>query len=160
MTKRGITMSQKETDRVGVTQSTVAKRITQRQAAEQLGLSVRQIKRRVRRYRADKALGLVSRRSGRPSPRALAPVLQRVAAHYPDFGPTLAHEKLTAEYGHAFSTETLRQWMMAGGLWQPKPRRPLRLRLSAAQVRSHRRTGNATTPRRLSFAQTLAPAQP
>ena len=46
MTKRGITMNQKETGRVGVTQSTVAKRTTQRQAAEQLGLSVCQIKRR------------------------------------------------------------------------------------------------------------------
>ncbi len=45
MTKEAITMSKKEVDRLQVIQATASKLITQSQAADQLGLSVRQIKR-------------------------------------------------------------------------------------------------------------------
>ena len=40
-------------------------------------------------------------------------VLGPVRTHYPDFGPTLACEKLDAHHGHKLSAETLRQWMIA-----------------------------------------------
>ena len=55
-----ITMSRKEVDRLEVIQAVVGKRLKQREAAGQLGLTVRQVKRLVRRYREAGASGLVS----------------------------------------------------------------------------------------------------
>src|ERR1051325_12084734 len=90
-------------------------------------------------YRAEGRAGLVSKRRGRPSNRrqpaelratALAIIRERCW----DFGPTLAAEKLGELHGIALGRETLRQWMIADGLWvdrkqrlkrvhQPRPRR-------------------------------------
>ena len=43
-----------------------------------------------------------------------AAALWIVRQNYADFGPTLAAEKLAAEHGFSFSSETLRKWMIAG----------------------------------------------
>ncbi|MDE0144271.1 MAG: helix-turn-helix domain-containing protein [Nitrospira sp.] len=113
-----------------VIQRTAETRGGQAVAARQLGVSVRQVKRLVRRYRQHGVQGLVSQRRGRPSPREVAPerrahILAVVRQHYADFGPTLACEKLQACHGVCVSRETLRQWLIAAGLWQPKRRRAL-----------------------------------
>jgi len=85
----------------------------------------------VRRYRERGAAGLVSARRGkRPAnaipeaerERALALVRER----YPDFSPTLAHEKLTQCHGFSFCVETLRRWMRDAGLWSGRRRRRAR----------------------------------
>jgi hypothetical protein len=39
---------------------------------------------------------------------------------YPDFGPTLAHEKLTEVHGMAISRESVRKLMIAEKMWKPK----------------------------------------
>jgi hypothetical protein len=68
----------------------------------------------------------VSRRRGRPSNRSYpsawrAEVLGIIRERYPDFGPTLAAEKLAELHGIHLGRETLRQWMIAAGLWQGPP---------------------------------------
>ena len=61
-------------------------------------------------------------------------VLALVREHYADFGPTLASEKLAARHGLRVGVETLRQWMIADGLWVdrrhrlPSPHQPRRRR--------------------------------
>ncbi len=50
-----------------------------------------------------------------------------VRRHYVDFSPTFAHEKLTEVHHLAFSVETLRQWMIAAGLWLAKSRKKARV---------------------------------
>src|ERR671939_405145 len=69
--------------------------------------------------------GLVSRRRGRPSDRrypgevreaALAAIRER----YPDFGPTLAAEKLAEAHDLRLGRETVRRWMAAAGLRVPR----------------------------------------
>ena len=50
-----------------------------------------------------------------------------VRKRYADFGPTMACEKLTEVHGYRLSVETLRQWMMAEGLWKAKSRRRARV---------------------------------
>ena len=40
-----------------------------------------------------------------------------VRQNYADFEPTLAAEKLAGEHDFAFSSETLRKWMIEDGLW-------------------------------------------
>ena len=125
-------MSGKEADRLAVVRKVVAKRLRQREAAVQLGLSIRQVKRLLRRYRDRGAAGLVSRRRGRRPNNAMDPGLRRevmdwVVRRYADFGPTLACEKLTEAHGYRLPAETLRQWMMAEGRWRSKSRRRLRI---------------------------------
>ncbi len=125
-------MSAREVDRLGVVRKVEAKRLLQREAAEQLGLSVRQVKRLVRRYRDDGAAGLVSRRRGRCPNNVIGAAVRRevmdwMHKRYSDFGPTLACEKLTEVHGYRLSAETLRQWMMEEGLWEAKSRRCARV---------------------------------
>jgi hypothetical protein len=53
-----------------------------------------------------------------------------VREHYADFGPTLAAEKLAERHNLRLGVETLRQWMIAEGLWidrrhrLPSPHQP------------------------------------
>lgn len=128
MDRETIAMSHRELDRVGVIRKVVDGELVQREAALHLGLSVRQVKRLVRAFRAAGAAGLVSRRRGRPSNNRIAASVRDhfiglVRRHYHDFGPTFAHEKLVEQHGFDHSVETLRAWMIAEGLWQPKRRR-------------------------------------
>ena len=125
-------MSAREMDRVAVVRKVLSKRLLQREAAIQLGLSVRQVQRLVRAYRDTGDAGLVSRRRGRRPNNALDVALRRevmgwVSKRYADFGPTLACEKLTEVHGYRLSVETLRQWMIAEGLWTAKSRRRARI---------------------------------
>ncbi|WP_051902644.1 hypothetical protein [Photobacterium sanctipauli] len=46
---------------------------------------------------------------------------------YEDFGPTLAHEKFAELHDIHVSVETLRQWMIADGLWLPHAKRKPRV---------------------------------
>jgi hypothetical protein len=70
----------------------------------------------------------VSRRRGKPSnrsyPAALrAEVVGLIGERYCDFGPTLAAEKLSELHGIHLGCETIRQWMMAAGLWKDRKQR-------------------------------------
>ena len=125
-------MSQKEVRRLEVLRRLQHQGLSQSQAAEQLGVSVRQVKRLVRRVREQGPQGLVSRRRGQRSNRRIDEALQThyvdlVRQHYADFGPQLAHEYLAREHGFGFSVETLRGWMIRAGLWQAKRRRAQRV---------------------------------
>jgi transposase len=101
------------------------KRLTQKEAAWMLNLSVRQVKRLYRAYKAQGARGLVSQRRGKPSNHRLEAETQQKAIdllykHYRDFGPTLAHEKLTEKHNLRISRESVRRIMIAEELWKPK----------------------------------------
>ncbi len=127
-----VTMSYEELDRVSVIERVIEKRLTQREAARMLGLTSRQVRRLRRAYERDGPVGLASKHRGRPSNRRLPPELERealalVRSHYEDFGPTLAHEKLTELHGLQLSVETLRHWMIEDGLWTTRSRREPRI---------------------------------
>ncbi len=123
-----LTMSLKERDRLVTLRALDAGRLTQRQAAEQLGITERQVRRSLQRFRAQGDAGLVHRSRGQPSNRRLPPefreqVLAIVRERYHDFGPTFAAEKLAEGHSLRVSSETLRKWMSEDGLWRPKPRK-------------------------------------
>ena len=106
--------------------------ILQWEAAERLGLSVRQVKRLLRRWRADGDAGLVSRQRGRVSPRRLdevrrARIEDLLRTRYPDFGATLAAEKLGERDGIEVSRETVRRIQIALGLARKRRRRAARI---------------------------------
>ena len=97
----------------------------QAEAAQQLGISVRQVKRIWRAYREGGAEELISRRRGKPSNNRLSQevkqqVVDLLYNRYPDFGPTLAHEKLSEVHQLKLSMETVRKLMIVTGLWKSK----------------------------------------
>lgn len=120
-----LTMSDKEIARLEVMQRLKDKRLTQKEAARLLGLSTRQVKRLWRAYRRQGAQGLVSGRRGKASNNRLdAGVVQQaldlLKEKYDDFGPTLAHEKLTEVHKLKISRESVRKLMIVEDLWKPK----------------------------------------
>ena len=117
-----IQMSDRELTRLRVMIDLADDRLTVDAAATLTGLGRRQIYRLRRAFSADGPAGLASRKRGRPSNRKRgetfrATVLSLVREQYTDFGPTLAAEKLIARHSLRIGVETLRQWMMAEGLW-------------------------------------------
>jgi len=134
-----LSMSNREITRLEAMQRIKDKRLTQKEAARMLSLSVRQIKRLYRAYKAQGARGLVSQRRGQPSNNRLDGETQQKAIdliykHYRDFGPTLAHEKLTEKHHLRISRESVRRIMIAEGIWKAKRAK----QASAHQMRERR----------------------
>lgn len=118
-------MSQRELSRLEVIQRVCRKTLTQSRAADLLALSLRQVKRLCRAYRREGAAALVSKRRGRPSNHQLRPEVVSTARallreRYHDFGPTFAREKLSECHGLSLGVETVRQLMIADGLWRAR----------------------------------------
>lgn len=121
-------MSFQELDRLEVIQSVESKKISQKMAATQLGITTRQVRRLQKLYREEGAVGLTSKRRGQKSNNKLSlttktKVIKLVKENYADFGPTLAHEKLTEMHNEKLSVESLRQIMITEKLWKPKQKR-------------------------------------
>ena len=125
-----ITMSRNELTRLRVLIDIADGRLSIADATGLIGVGRRQIYRLMQAFRADGSDGLISRKRGGPSNRALGSVFREtvlaiVRERYSDFGPTprlrrgrlLAAEKLSELHGVDLGVETLRQWMIDAGLW-------------------------------------------
>jgi hypothetical protein len=120
-----IPMSSKEISRLEIMQRLKDKRLQQKEAAQLLGLSVRQVKRLWKSYQKEAAKGLVSKKRGRVSNNHLdagvvQEVLDLVKSKYSDFGPTLAHEKIVEVHRIGISRESVRKIMVEEGLWKAR----------------------------------------
>ncbi|MGH7890281.1 MAG: ISNCY family transposase, partial [Thermodesulfobacteriota bacterium] len=129
---RELTMTLKEADRLAVMKRVESKNLSLGQAARELGTSYRQMKRIWRRYKQGGAEGLISLRRGKPSPNRLSIKLREralkiIQAKYPDYGPTLAAEKLKGKHKLELSKETIRKLMIGAGLRKSKRRRDLKV---------------------------------
>jgi transposase len=118
-----LTMSEKELNRLEVIQRVKEKGLLQKEAAQMLGVSERQIRRLLRKYRMAGARGLVSQRRGKASNHQLsAEVKQKgldlLHGKYRGFGPTLACEKLVEVELLKISDESVRRIMIEEGLWK------------------------------------------
>ena len=78
-------MSVKEVDRLSVVRKVSARRLRQREAAEQLGLSVRQVKRLLRRYR-DRGAASQQRHGSGHSPGDHGLGSEALCGFWPDLG--------------------------------------------------------------------------
>jgi hypothetical protein len=119
-------MTQRDRDRLVVLKKAHKKLITQRQAAEELCLSDRQVRRLLVRMKevGDRAVihGLRGRSSNRKlgedtRSQAIAVLSQEV---YRGFGPTLASEYLAKKHKLLIGREALRQLMIGAGLWRSR----------------------------------------
>jgi len=121
-------MDQREIRRLHVIKKIIDKEILQKDGAEMLGLSERQIRRMVKRVRGQGDGGIIHAGRGQDSPRRIKDEYREKAlriyrSKYWDFGATLAQEKLEADEGIKVSRETLRKWLLAEGLKQKQRRR-------------------------------------
>ena len=120
-----LTMTSRELDKLRVIRQVLEHKLRWREAAEQLGMSARQIARLCVRVRTAGNQGIIHRLRDCPSNHQLpagrlAKALELVKTRYPDFGPTFATEKLHARHHLVLSPSTLRRGMIASGLWRPR----------------------------------------
>ena len=119
-------MTQADRDRLVALKKAKKKLITQREAAEELGISVRQVKRLIYGLKKHGDKAVVHRLRGRRSNRRIQERIEQEAVKilsapvYAGFGPTLAAEYLRNKHGIEISKETARQWMMRAKLWRGK----------------------------------------
>ena len=117
-------MTQKDRDRLVVLKKVQKKLITQRQAAEELGVTERHVRRMLVRLKKAGDRSMVHQLRGRPSNRKLSPELREQAMRilsqevYHGFGPTLASEYLAKKHKLRIGREALRQLMIQAGLWR------------------------------------------
>lgn len=114
-------MSSKERVRLEAMSRVKRKELKVTEAALVMGVSLRQARRLWKRYQEKGDGGLVHRLRGRASNRRLPEelrerIVKRHQEAYPDFGPTLACEKLSAE-GLVVGPDTLTGLLKARQLW-------------------------------------------
>jgi len=121
-------MSQEERDYLDWLKRAKDGSITQRAAAVKMGVSDRWVRTLLERMERQGDLVVVHGLRGRPSNRKLPEKTKRQALailkrpEWQDFGPTLAAEQLGKRHQIQVGKETLRGWMMEGGLWRSKSR--------------------------------------
>jgi DNA-binding Lrp family transcriptional regulator len=123
-----LVLDTKDRDRLKVLHEVKGRHLTQRAAGQQLGISARWVRKLLVRVKKEGDGGIVHRLRGRESNRLLPESLRRravelVKTQYRDFGPTLACEYLVKDHQVEVSKETLRRWLIAGGLWRVKRRK-------------------------------------
>lgn len=123
--ERTIPMSFKEIKRTSMFSKLQAKALTQQQAADDLGITTRQVRRLFKAYKKHGPIALVSKKRGHPSNHQLLGgvkelVLAIIQDKYPDFGPTLAHEKIVEVHKIKISVWSVRRLMIVNTLWVDK----------------------------------------
>jgi len=123
-----IAMSQEERDYLEWLKRVKDGSITQRSAAEKMGVSDRWVRTLLERMERQGDLVVVHGLRGRPSNRKLPEKTKRQALailkrpEWHDFAPTFAAEQLAKRHQIHVGKETLRGWMIEDGLWRSKSR--------------------------------------
>ncbi len=123
-----IGMSQQERDWLEWLKRTRDGMLTQKQAAEKMGVTDRWVRELLGRLEERGDAVVVHRLRGQPSNRKIGVEVRAKALKvltepdWHDFGPTFASEQLAKRHNIAVSKETLRAWMMSEGLWKSKSR--------------------------------------
>jgi transposase len=121
-----IAMSQDERDDLHWLKRVEAGSMTQREAAEKMGVTARWVRKLVKRMKREGDEVVIHGLRGRASNRKISSKTQRQAItilkkpDWHDFGPTFAAEQLAKQHQIHVGKETLRGWMIEAGLWKSK----------------------------------------
>lgn len=120
-------MSKRELSQYEVIKRLLRQEINGSKAARLLAISSRHVRRLKAKVRKFGAKALIHGNRGKPSNHKVPEKeTQRIAkllsGHYPDFGPTLAAEKLALNHSIKRDPKTIRQMMITQQLWKPKQR--------------------------------------
>ena len=124
-----IEMSQEERDWLDWLKRARDKKMTQREAAERMGVSGRWVGKLLQRMKHEGDRVVVHGLRGRASNRKIAAKVQARAMEilkqpeWHDFGSRFASEQLAKRHRIQLSDETLRRWMIEAGLWKSKSRK-------------------------------------
>ena len=124
-----IAMSQEERDRLDWLKRARDGQVTQKWAAEKMGVSDRWVRRLLAAMKEKGDGVVVHGLRGRASNRRVDEKIRERAMEivnspdWRDFGPTFASEQLAKRHQIQVSKETVRQWMRAEGIWQSKGRK-------------------------------------
>lgn len=116
-------------EQAGVFERLKNRDLTQREAAKQLGFSVRWVRTQLKRYKKSGPEGLIHGNSGKPSPRKIPTesveiALDLLQTKLQGAGPTYLAEKLFELHGVKINEESMRQIMIQKGVWRISKARP------------------------------------
>ena len=120
-----ITMTSQEAERLTIINNLIAKKINGTDAAKQLSLSIRQTKRLKASVIKRGAKGIIHKLRGKASNnqierKLIKEVKKIIKKNYPDFGPTLAAEKLMEIHKINLGVTTVRNLMIEEDFWKSK----------------------------------------
>jgi len=123
MAKEIIAMSKKEIDRLRILHRVTDRQLTQVYGAKLLSITDRQVRNLLYKIREEGDKGIVHGNRGRRAANKMSTEMEErigriVERKYPDFGPTLASEKLFELDGITVSKEKARRIMIVKGLWK------------------------------------------
>jgi len=123
-----IPMSTKELAALQIVRDVETGRLTQKEAAARMDVADRTIRRWQEAVRVHGPPGLVHGNRGKESPRRVPEkerkrIVSLIRSRYPDFGPTLAAEKLFEYHGIRRDPTTIRDLMVEEGFWTPRSKR-------------------------------------
>jgi transposase len=118
-------MNTKERERLKILIRLQSRTLTQKLAAQQLKISIRQVQRLHKRYREGGEQSIVSAKRGKKSNRKLTDdfrkkIAEIIIENYHDFGPTLALEKLNEIHNIKISITSVRNIMIESGIWKSR----------------------------------------
>jgi len=118
-------MSQKEIDRAFCLEKVKNQQITLKRASEMMHLSYPQAKRLWANYKKDGPRGLISKKRGLRSNRAVPDEVRKeiakaISINYSNCPPLFVSEKLELHHKIKYSSEFIRQLMIEYKLWYPK----------------------------------------
>lgn len=118
-----MSLTEAEQNKLDVITTAIEKRITNKQAAIQLKLTVRQLQRLKAAVKTSGTVAVVHKLKGRASNHRINPgikskLLEEIKGNYSDFKPGFATEKLQEKYAATPTPQTIRTWMTEVGLWK------------------------------------------
>lgn len=118
-------MSNQELNRYDIIKRLISGDLNGTEAAELIGLSIRQTKRLKATVKQFGIKGIIHGSRGKKSNRRLPDkerkkIIELLYKHYPDFWPTHASEKLNEVHNICHDPKTIRQIMIDEGLWKPQ----------------------------------------
>ena len=123
-----VTLTMQDQQTLHVISRTSEGRFTAAEAAEVLGLSIRQVRRKVRAYRKRGAASIPHQNRGRRPHNALSPALthqvRELMEQYKDYNNHHLQETLAEEHGLHLSVSSLRRLRIEAGQRSPRKRRP------------------------------------
>jgi len=122
-------MGQEELDKLHWLKRAKDGSISQRKAAEKMGVTDRWVRELLARMEKHGDRVVIHGLRGQPSNRQISEKTRKRALEYLkqpdwyDFGPTFASEQLAKRYDIHVSKETVRGWMIEGGIWKSHSRK-------------------------------------
>lgn len=127
----GKQLTSRDEEKATILTAAIEGKITNEQAAKQLGLSIRQVQRTKAAIRKEGVVAVVHKLKGKRGNHHIEEdikekALTAIRDNYLDFKPTFATEKLEENHSIHISYGTTRLWMIENGLWKVRKQKRMK----------------------------------